>query len=62
MMYHPDSQSGAAPTFWVTRHATTILFFILVLSSAGLYLAGRIPISVFPETNFPVWSSGWITA
>ena len=53
MMYHPDSRPVPGETFWVTRHATTILFFILVLSSAGLYLAGRIPISVFPETNFP---------
>jgi len=46
------SSSGAAG-FWVTRHATTILFFIIVLSVAGIYLAGRIPISVFPDTNFP---------
>jgi len=35
------------------RHATTILFFMIVFSAAGLYLAGKIPISVFPETNFP---------
>jgi CzcA family heavy metal efflux pump len=39
--------------FWVTRHRTTILFFIIVLSIAGIYLSARIPISVFPETNFP---------
>jgi multidrug efflux pump subunit AcrB len=45
-----NSESGS---FWVTRHATTILFFIIVLSAAGIYLAGQIPISVFPETNFP---------
>jgi len=53
MMFHPDSRPVPGETFWVTRHATTILFFILVLSAAGLYLAGKIPISVFPETNFP---------
>src|SRR5579862_8233581 len=53
MMYHPDSRPVPGETFWVARHATTILFFILVLSSAGIYLAGKIPISVFPETNFP---------
>ena len=40
-------------SFWVTRHASTILFFIIVLSMAGVYLASRIPIAVFPETNFP---------
>jgi CzcA family heavy metal efflux pump len=39
--------------FWVTRHATTILFCIILLSLAGIYLAGKIPISVFPDTNFP---------
>jgi CzcA family heavy metal efflux pump len=48
-----ESRSVLRQDFWVTRHATTILFFIIVLSAAGLYLAGRIPISVFPETNFP---------
>jgi CzcA family heavy metal efflux pump len=53
MKYFSDSRTPSAETFWVTRHATTILFFIIVLSAAGLYLAGRIPISVFPETNFP---------
>ena len=39
--------------FWITRHATTILFCIILLSLAGIYLAGKIPISVFPDTNFP---------
>src|SRR6202048_3412949 len=52
-MYHHDSRTRAGQIFWVTRHATTILFLIIVLSAAGLYLAGKIPISVFPETNFP---------
>jgi CzcA family heavy metal efflux pump len=40
-------------SFWVTRHAKTILFFIVVLGMAGVYLAGKVPIAVFPETNFP---------
>ena len=39
--------------FWVVRHATTILFCVIMLSIAGIYLAGKIPISVFPDTNFP---------
>ena len=39
--------------FWVTRHATTILFCIILLSVTGIYFAGKIPISVFPDTNFP---------
>ena len=49
----PVGERQIRQAFWVTRHATTILFFIIVLSAAGIYLAGRIPISVFPETNFP---------
>jgi CzcA family heavy metal efflux pump len=51
--YFSNSRTTSAEGFWVSRHATTILFFIVVFSAAGLYLAGRIPISVFPETNFP---------
>src|SRR5271154_7244285 len=45
--------SRESDDFWVTRHATTILFCIILLSLAGIYLAGKIPISVFPDTNFP---------
>jgi CzcA family heavy metal efflux pump len=45
--------SQESDSFWVTRHATTILFCIVLLSAAGIYLAGKIPISVFPDTNFP---------
>ncbi|MGC2544875.1 MAG: efflux RND transporter permease subunit, partial [Silvibacterium sp.] len=39
--------------FWMTRSARTIFFFTLALAAAGLFLAFQIPISVFPETNFP---------
>ncbi len=42
-----DNQS-----FWITQNATTYFFFIVMLSAAGLYLAGRIPISVFPTPTF----------
>jgi multidrug efflux pump subunit AcrB len=31
----------------------TIFFVIVVLSVAGIYAATQVPISVFPETNFP---------
>ena len=48
----PGESLEEAP-FWVTRYQKTILFFIVVLCAAGLYLAGKIPIAVFPETNFP---------
>jgi CzcA family heavy metal efflux pump len=45
--------SHESESFWVVRHATTILFCIIILSVAGIYLADKIPISVFPDTNFP---------
>jgi CzcA family heavy metal efflux pump len=40
-------------SFWLPRWARTIVFFTIVLAIAGIYLAFRIPISVFPQTNFP---------
>lgn len=40
-------------SFWMERHARTIFFFVLALAVAGIYLSQRVPISVFPETNFP---------
>lgn len=38
---------------WSARHGKSIIFVILALVAAGVYLAFSIPISVFPETNFP---------
>ncbi len=52
-----SQEAGTMPSerdsFWLTRHARTILFFTVVLAAAGVYLALSIPISVFPSTNFP---------
>jgi CzcA family heavy metal efflux pump len=39
--------------FWLTRTAKPIFFFLIVLTIAGIYAAFRVPISVFPDTNFP---------
>ena len=44
-----DSESS----FWLLRSARPIFFFIVVLTLAGIYLSSRVPISVFPDTNFP---------
>ncbi|MFL6427107.1 MAG: efflux RND transporter permease subunit [Acidobacteriaceae bacterium] len=41
------------PRFWLLRFRSTIFFFLIVLTVGGIYLATQIPISVFPETNFP---------
>jgi CzcA family heavy metal efflux pump len=42
-----------SPSFWLARHTKTVFFFTIVLGIAGIYLALGVPISVFPETDFP---------
>src|SRR3981189_2925354 len=44
---------GERPAFWLARHTKTVFFFTIVLGIAGIYLALGVPISVFPETDFP---------
>jgi CzcA family heavy metal efflux pump len=39
--------------FWLSRAAKPIFFFLIVLTVAGIYAAFKVPISVFPDTNFP---------
>jgi CzcA family heavy metal efflux pump len=39
--------------YWLVRFRGPIFFFLIVLSFAGIYAARNVPISVFPETNFP---------
>ena len=39
--------------YWFTRYAKSLIFLILVLVTAGTYLAFTIPVSVFPTTDFP---------
>ena len=46
--------TGATDTpYWFTRYAKSLIFLVLVLVAAGIYLAFTIPISVFPTTDFP---------
>ena len=40
-------------SFWLSRYRNTIFFFLIVLTIGGLYFAFQVPISVFPDTNFP---------
>jgi CzcA family heavy metal efflux pump len=44
-------QAGA--DHWSARFGKSIIFVILTMIAAGIYLAFNIPIAVFPETNFP---------
>src|ERR1039458_5729112 len=39
--------------YWYTRYAKPVIFLIIILALAGIYLAATIPISVFPTTDFP---------
>ncbi len=47
------SPSAPEKSFWLARSTRTIFFFAAVLTFAGIYFAFQVPISVFPETNFP---------
>ncbi len=52
------SQLASVPSaeeqrFWLARSTRTIFFFVIVLTIAGIYMATKVPISVFPETSFP---------
>ncbi len=48
-----SAASGGRKPFWLARSTRTIFFFAAILTVAGIYLAFKLPISVFPETNFP---------
>ncbi|MGA8149724.1 MAG: efflux RND transporter permease subunit [Terriglobales bacterium] len=46
-MSQPDS------SYWFSRHSKPVIFLILTVALLGAYLAFTIPVSVFPDTNFP---------
>src|SRR6185437_7150019 len=39
--------------FWLSHFTRPIFFFAAVLTIAGIYGSFQVPISVFPDTNFP---------
>jgi CzcA family heavy metal efflux pump len=49
----PNPSTADEKSFWLTRTAKPIFFFLIVLTIAGIYAAFQVPISVFPDTNFP---------
>jgi CzcA family heavy metal efflux pump len=49
----PAGEPVESERHWTERHGKSIIFVILTLIASGVYLAFTIPISVFPETNFP---------
>ena len=44
---------GGRDEHWTARHGKSIIFIILTLVAAGVYLATTIPVAVFPEVDFP---------
>jgi len=48
-----SATTGDHRPFWLARTTRTIFFFAVALTAAGIFLAFKVPISVFPETNFP---------
>jgi CzcA family heavy metal efflux pump len=48
-----EHAAGDNEQHWSESHGKSIIFVILTLVVSGIYLAFTIPISVFPETNFP---------
>ncbi len=48
-----SAEQPAERRFWLLRYRSTIFFFVIIAAIAGIYLATQVPISVFPETNFP---------
>ncbi len=45
--------SQPEPSYWFARHSKSVIFLIITVALLGAYLAFTIPVSVFPETNFP---------
>jgi CzcA family heavy metal efflux pump len=40
-------------SFWLSHFTRPIFFFAVILTVAGIYASFQVPISVFPDTNFP---------
>ncbi len=40
-------------SFWLSHFTRPIFFFAAVLTAGGIYASFQVPISVFPDTNFP---------
>ena len=47
------AQAARETSFWLAGAAKPVFFFLALLTLAGVYAAFQVPISVFPETNFP---------
>jgi multidrug efflux pump subunit AcrB len=51
-----DGQSAekkSSSQYWIAQHSRPVIFVILTMGLLGAYLAFTIPVSVFPNTDFP---------
>src|SRR5258707_8328409 len=48
-----EIDEGDQSQYWFARLSSPIIFLILTLAGAGVFLAFNIPVSVFPSTDFP---------
>ena len=48
-----EAPARESDLLWILRRRSTVVFLTVVAALAGIYFATKIPISVFPETNFP---------
>jgi len=48
-----SSAGGPSAEHWTARFSRPVIFVILTLIVAGVYLAFTIPVAVFPNTDFP---------
>ncbi|HWR37392.1 MAG TPA: efflux RND transporter permease subunit [Clostridia bacterium] len=53
LLHRIRASSPGDERYWYTRFAKSIIFLTVVLAVAGSYVAFTIPISVFPQTDFP---------
>lgn len=53
LFHRTRSDEGDRSQYWFARLSSPIIGLILALAAAGAYLAFSIPVSVFPNTDFP---------
>ncbi len=53
LFHRAQSDENDGAQYWFSRLSTPIICLILALAGAGAYLAFNIPVSVFPNTDFP---------
>jgi CzcA family heavy metal efflux pump len=53
MHEQPSDRAAEKKQFWLAGSSRIIFFFVAAVTAAGIYLAVRVPVSVFPETSFP---------